>query len=49
MADGKISLRRDEDRQEDGETEGDVVERIGQLGDQINPHQAVARPRPFKN
>ena len=48
MTDGQISLRRDEDRQENGETEGDVVEGIDELGDQINPHQAVSAPRPFK-
>ena len=49
MADGQISLGRYEDREEDGETEGDVVERVGELRDQINPHQAVARPRPFEH
>ena len=48
VAYGQISLRRYEDREEDWATEGDVVERVGQLGDQINPHQAVAAPGPFK-
>ena len=48
VAYGQISLRRYEDREEDWATEGDVVERVGQLRDQINPHQAVAAPGPFK-
>ena len=49
MTDGQISLGRYEDRQENGEAKGDVVQGVDQLRDEINPHQAVAAPRPFKN
>ena len=41
MTHGHVPLRRDQERQEDGGAEADVVERVGKLRDQIHPHLAV--------
>ena len=46
MADGQISLADDEDGEEDRGAEAHVVEGVGELGDEIDPDDAVLWPRP---
>ena len=46
MADGKVSLAGDHHGQEHGGAEAHVVERVGELWDQVDPDNAVFRPRP---
>ena len=49
MTHGQVSLTRNQDCQEDRGAEADVVEGVGELGDEVDPDQAVLRPGPSEH
>ena len=49
MTHGQVSLTRNQDCQEDRGAEADVVEGVGELGDEVDPDQAVFRPGPSEH
>ena len=49
MTHSQVSLTRDQDCQEDRGAEADVVEGVGELGDEVDPDQAVLRPGPSEH
>ena len=46
MTDCQVPLPRYQHREEDGGAEAHVVEGVGELGDEVDPDQAVLRPGP---
>ena len=46
MTNGYESLARDHHSEENRGAEAHVVERVGELWDQVNPDQAILRPGP---
>jgi hypothetical protein len=44
-----IPLGSDEDSEEDWAAEGDVVERVDEFGDEVDPHHAVIVPGPVEH
>ena len=49
MTDCQVPLGCDEDREEDGKAEADVVEGIRQLRYEVHPDLAVHWPGPFEH
>ena len=49
MTHGQVSLTRNQDCQEDRGAEADVVEGVGELGDEVDPDQAIFRPGPSEH
>ena len=49
MTHGQVSLTRNQDCQEDRGAEADVVEGVGELGDEVDPDQAVLWPGPSEH
>ena len=49
MTDGHVSLARNHYGEENRGAEADVVEGVGELGDEVDPDQAVLRPGPSEH